>query len=105
MQIDLPTLLEDHHVSVDIAHYNRFYSIKINGFTTVAAADVATKDGVIHVLHDVLIPPRKPHSKPRGGGLDEMERSHLRYSCSGGDDGAWRTAEDLMARLDPLIEA
>ncbi|KAL1952776.1 hypothetical protein VTO42DRAFT_4267 [Malbranchea cinnamomea] len=104
IHVDLPTLLEDHHLSIDIAHYHRFYAIKINGFTTVAAADVCTKDGVIQILHDVLIPPRKPHFEPRGALLDDLEDSLLGYSCSGKKGNAGLSVRELMARLDPYVE-
>src|SRR5208282_5237149 len=58
--VDLPTLLDDKSLSIDVARYGGFISIKINGFNTVAVQDGIAKDGVIHVLHSVLIPPKSP---------------------------------------------
>lgn len=57
-QIDLQTLLRGKSLSVDVARYGRFISIKINGFTTVTISDGIAADGVIHVLSNVLIPPK-----------------------------------------------
>lgn len=58
--IELETGLEGKHLSVDIARYGRLITIKINGFTRVAVSDGIASDGVIHVVNDVLIPPKEP---------------------------------------------
>jgi uncharacterized surface protein with fasciclin (FAS1) repeats len=58
--IDLPTLLHDKSLSIDVARYGGFISIKINGFSRVAIQDGVAKDGVIHVVSSVLIPPKTP---------------------------------------------
>ncbi len=58
--IDLPTGLEGKSLSVDIARYGRLITIKINGFTRVAVTDGIAADGVIHVVPNVLIPPKMP---------------------------------------------
>jgi len=57
--IDLPTLLEGKSLSIDVARYGGLISIKINGFATVAVQDGIAKDGVVHVLSSVLIPPKE----------------------------------------------
>jgi uncharacterized surface protein with fasciclin (FAS1) repeats len=64
--VDLPTLLEGKSLSIDVARYGGFISIKINGFSNVAVQDGIAKDGVIHVVGSVLIPPKTP------GGLSEQ---------------------------------
>ncbi|KAK0507184.1 hypothetical protein JMJ35_010222 [Cladonia borealis] len=56
--IDLQTLLRGKSLSVDVARYGRFISIKINGFSTVSVSDGIAADGVIHVVDNVLIPPK-----------------------------------------------
>lgn len=61
--VDLPTLLDDKSLSIDVARYGRFISIKINGFSSVAVQDGIAKDGVIHVVSSVLIPPKTPGGK------------------------------------------
>ena len=86
---NFPTLLDGHSVSVDIARYGGFISIKINGFVTVLIQDGPAKDGVIHLLSDVLIPPKK-----LGGGDDDVSKKAA----------AEFTVEELKERLDPYIE-
>ncbi|KAI9670885.1 MAG: hypothetical protein M1817_003770 [Caeruleum heppii] len=81
--IDLPTLLEDRALSVDVFRYGGFISIKINGFTTVTVQDGIAKDGVIHVISDVLVPPKKLGGEAWTG--EEL------------------TVEELKERLEPYI--
>lgn len=61
--VDLPTLLEDKSLSIDVARYGGFISMKINGFSNVAVQDGIAKDGVIHVVSSILIPPKTPGGK------------------------------------------
>ena len=57
--VDLPTLLKDRYLAIDIARWGGLIEIKINAFARVAFQDVIAKDGVIHSLDDVIIPPKK----------------------------------------------
>lgn len=82
--VDLPTLLDGKSLSIDIARFGGFITMKINGFNTVAVQDGLASDGVIHVVSNVLIPPKIP------GGV-----------ASRGDD---LTLEELKERLDAHIE-
>ncbi|KAI9761585.1 MAG: hypothetical protein M1840_001766 [Geoglossum simile] len=84
--IDLPTLLHTHHVSIDIARWGRFISFVINGFNHVAVLDGVGKDGVIHVVPNVLIPPKTPGGKAE---VADQERE-------------W-TVEELKERLEGFI--
>jgi Fasciclin domain len=61
--VDLPTLLGEKSLSIDVARYGGFISIKINGFASVAVQDGVARDGVIHVVSSVLIPPKTPGGK------------------------------------------
>ncbi|KAI2639408.1 FAS1 domain-containing protein [Xylaria nigripes] len=85
--VDLPTLLEDKSLSVDVAHWYRLVNIRINGYTNVAVEDGIAQNGVVQVLNSVLIPPRRPR-----------------------DGGAWTEAdgeisvEELVERLEPYVE-
>ncbi|KAJ8067386.1 hypothetical protein OCU04_004737 [Sclerotinia nivalis] len=81
--VDLPTLLENKSLSIDIGRFGGFITIKINGFSSVSVQDGIAKDGVIHVLSSVLIPPKTP-----GGGLWAGEELEV---------------EDLMERLIPYM--
>jgi len=65
--VDLPTLLDDKSLSIDVARYGGLISIKINGFSTVSVQDGIAKDGVIQVVSSVLIPPKTP------GGVADAE--------------------------------
>ena len=83
-KVDLPTLLDDKYLGIDIAKFGYFTDIKINGFVSVSAADGIAKDGVIHIIPDVLIPPKK---------LDGANFATKDISV-----------EELIERLDPYVE-
>ena len=84
---DLPTLLEDKSLAVDVTRYGPFISIKINGFVRVVVQDGLAKDGVIQVVSNVLIPPKQ---------------------ASGAEAQYWNgeemSVEELTERLDPYVE-
>lgn len=85
--IDLPTLLKDRSLSIDVGRYGRIISIKINGFSTVTIEDGIARDGVVHVISNILIPPKNI------GGVQEQWH------------GEGLSEEDLMERLEPYIDA
>ncbi|KAL4936336.1 Fasciclin domain-containing protein [Aspergillus oleicola] len=86
--LDLPTLLGGQHkIAVDVAHYGPYVSFKVNGGQRVGFADVLAKDGVIHVMDRVLIPPR------RLGG----------YPIEDGENGEMEL-EEFVERLEPFVE-
>lgn len=58
--------------------------MRINGFTRVSTPDVVAKDGNIHILHDVLIPPKRP------GSPNSKDPQQL-------------TVEELVERLDDYM--
>jgi uncharacterized surface protein with fasciclin (FAS1) repeats len=81
--LDLPTVLEGKSLAVDITRYGPFVAIRINGFSRVTVHDGVASDGVIQVMSDVLIPPKRP----------------------GGDvwAGEELSVEELKERLSPLM--
>jgi uncharacterized surface protein with fasciclin (FAS1) repeats len=83
---DLPTLLSDKYLSVDVGRWGPFIEIRINGFSCVTISDGVAADGVIQVVSNVLIPPKNP----------------------GGDQIFWNgeelEVEDLKERLQPFVE-
>ena len=83
--IDLPTLLKDRELAVDIARYGGFISMRVNAYTRVAVQDVVAEDGVIQVMTDVIVPPKKLK----------------------GEDVYWEggemSVEDLVERLEPFV--
>ncbi|TEY84244.1 hypothetical protein BOTCAL_0018g00210 [Botryotinia calthae] len=81
--VDLPTLLKDKSLSIDVGRFGGLITIRINGFSSVSVQDGIAKDGVIHVLSSVLIPPKTPGGEMWAG--EELE------------------VEDLMERLIPYM--
>ncbi|KAL8716161.1 MAG: hypothetical protein Q9220_000066 [cf. Caloplaca sp. 1 TL-2023] len=84
--IDLPTMLKDKSLSVDVGRYGRIISIKINAFSTVTIEDGIAADGVIQVVSDVLVPPKR---------IDRMEKHW---------EGEELTVDELKERLEPYVE-
>ncbi|KAF4637654.1 hypothetical protein G7Y89_g415 [Cudoniella acicularis] len=82
--VDLPTLLDDKSLSIDVARYGGLITIKINGFSSVAVQDGIAKDGVIHVVSSILIPPKTPGGAQYAG--EEM------------------TVEEFKGRFDAYVE-
>ncbi|KAL9136075.1 MAG: hypothetical protein Q9175_002713 [Cornicularia normoerica] len=80
--IDLKTLLDDKSLSVDVARYGRYIDMKINAFSTVTIEDGIASDGVIHVVSNVLIPPKA------------VDRAVQHW------DGEEMTVEELKERLE-----
>lgn len=86
LHYNLPTLLKDKSLSVDLARYGPFVEIRINAFSRVSIHDGVASDGVIQVVSDVLIPPK---------------------SVAGEQvfwDGSELTEEDLKERLQPFVD-
>ena len=79
-------MLEDRSLSIDVARWGPFVEMRINGFSSVAVKNGIAKDGVIHVVSNVLIPP-----KNLGDQLQEWKGEEL-------------TEEDLKERLEPLLQ-
>lgn len=97
--LDLPTLLGHHSdkepatVAVDVARFGAVTSIKLNNAWRVAFMDALARDGVVHILDHVLIPPPPPSKDTSAGvgGFDvDVDVSDL-------------TVEDLKARLGPWV--
>jgi len=81
--VDLETLLKEKSLSIDIMRWGGFITILINSFRSVAVQDGIAKDGVIHVVSDVLIPPKTP------GGAAYMDEE--------------MSVEDFKERFDSFI--
>lgn len=86
---DLATLLGDAHVSVDIATLAAFKSIRVNGFSYVTISDGLGKNGAVHVIDKVLLPPCK--------------RKHDHSQCREAVDGPIE-AEELVERLSGYVD-
>ncbi|KAI0458537.1 FAS1 domain-containing protein [Xylaria acuta] len=87
--IDLPTLLDGRSLSVDVARWLGFISMRVNGRRNVAVEDGVCLDGVLHALNAVLIPPH--------------EHKHEREGVWTEEDGEI-SVEELVERLRPYVE-
>ncbi|KAI1181092.1 FAS1 domain-containing protein [Nemania sp. FL0916] len=85
--VDLPTLLDDKHLSIDISRWYRFIRMRINTYHTVAVQDCLAHNGVVQVVSSVLLPPREPKKDAAWTGVE-----------------GWITVEDLVERLQPYID-
>jgi uncharacterized surface protein with fasciclin (FAS1) repeats len=77
--VDLPTLLDEKSLSIDVARYGGFISIKINGYKSVAIQDGVAKDGVIHTVNSVIIPPKTPGEAQHTGEQLSLEEFKARF--------------------------
>ncbi|KAL2269615.1 hypothetical protein VTJ83DRAFT_1799 [Remersonia thermophila] len=93
--VDLPSLLHDKPLSVDIKDRHGFVSIVVNGFTHVVVRDGLADDGVIHAVDRVLIPHHGGHHGGHGGHEAEEEDEEEQEEMS---------VEDLKRRLAPFVK-
>lgn len=77
--VDLPTMLKGKSLSIDSVRFAGFITMKINSFTKVAVKDGVAKDGVIHVVNSVLIPPKSPHGATYAGEEMSVEEFKARF--------------------------
>jgi len=76
--IDLPTLLGDKSLAIDVARWGGFISMKINGRSSISTQDGIAKDGVIHVVSSILFPPKTVGGKAVHWEGEEMSVDELR---------------------------
>ena len=77
--VDLPTLLEGRSLSLDSVRFAGLITIRINTFTKVAVKDGVAKDGVIHVVNSLLIPPKSPRGATYAGEEMSVEEFKARF--------------------------
>lgn len=80
---DLPTLLDDTHVGVDIARFGVFLSLRVNGFAHTPVTDGIAKNGVIHVVDKVLFPPCKHKHGQESDDTEDIEVEDLKERLAG----------------------
>jgi hypothetical protein len=98
MQLDLPTLLPKHNLSISIHLDASRHSPKING-VEIAQADIVVMDGVIHKMDNILLPPKPDHEE-----IVSHQKSWL-GSLLGWT--AWYSdldIDELVERLQPFID-
>ncbi|RPB26577.1 FAS1 domain-containing protein, partial [Terfezia boudieri ATCC MYA-4762] len=100
--LQLPTLLKDAELSVDITRYERFLSFRVNGYSRIIISDGVAKDGVVQVPNHVLIPPCRHH------GSRKMEEEGLLQSqkkvWQAQEESTDVDVEDLKRILEPFVE-
>lgn len=84
--LDVPTLLEEKSIAIDVSRFAGFIRVKLNGYIPVVVQDAIAKNGVIHLPGRVLIPPHK-HGK-----------------VNSEETGADISVEELMERLGDYVE-
>ena len=70
--------MKDKSLSIDVARYGRLINIKINAFSTVTIEDGIAADGVIHVVSNVLIPPKEVAGVTQQWKGEELEIDELK---------------------------
>ncbi|KAG8161176.1 hypothetical protein KVR01_009440 [Diaporthe batatas] len=86
--LDLPTLLGDKRIAVDVARWAGFIRVKINGYIPITVQDGIAKNGVIHVPASVLIPPHKKHGREGGpAATGEISVEELKERLAGYVEG------------------
>ncbi|CAG8406341.1 unnamed protein product [Penicillium salamii] len=101
-QVSLPTLARGHEVSVrSVRHSSKDRrSLSINDEWEVTRPDIVVMDGVIHEIDGVILPPIM-------NGEDQLDKQHDNWwsvVSRSLNIGGGITVEDLMERLQPLIE-
>lgn len=84
--LDVPTLLGDKSIAIDVTRFAGLIRVKVNGYIPIVVQDGIAKNGVIHIPGRVLIPPHK-HGE---AGSEEV--------------GAEMSVEELMARLEDYVD-
>jgi uncharacterized surface protein with fasciclin (FAS1) repeats len=92
--VDLPTLLTNKTVGVDLTRRGPFVIMRVNKFSFVRFQDGLASDGVIQAVTRLVIPPR-PRKKPGAEGPEALD-----FWTGQGE----MTVEELVERLNPFIE-
>jgi hypothetical protein len=87
---ELPTMLYDRHIGIDVRRWMGMVSMMVNGHVRVSVQDGIADDGVVHVIESVLIPPRNDRDR------DEDEPDNY--------DNDNMTVEELKERLERYVE-
>lgn len=97
--VDLPTLLEGKHLSIDIRRFGGLIAIIINSQSSVEIQDIVAKDGVIQVVKNVLIPPKKP---PTGDLTVQELKEH--HDAEDIENTMGMTVKQFCERFEGLVE-
>lgn len=84
--LDVPTLLGEKNIAIDVARWGGIIRVKLNGYIPIKLQDAIAKNGVVHLPSSVLIPPHQ-HDKKNSE-----------------DFGEDISVEELMERLGDYVE-
>ncbi|KGO76638.1 hypothetical protein PITC_091610 [Penicillium italicum] len=88
--VRLETLLKDRDLGVDVKKEFGEVEMRVNGFGRVGQLDLLARDGVVHVLDRVLVPPRKIQDK-EDKDAEELMIEELVERLDGCVDGVTRS--------------
>ncbi|KAJ6120802.1 hypothetical protein N7523_005082 [Penicillium sp. IBT 18751x] len=84
VHVGLPTMLKGQTLDVDVATRGSRVEVRVNGFVRVVGLDLVAKDGVLHVLNEVLLPSKKVGGKMRrDDGVDRIGVEWLTQQLGG----------------------
>ncbi|KAG0158604.1 hypothetical protein PDIDSM_6119 [Penicillium digitatum] len=86
----LGTLLKDWDLKVDIKREFGKVDMRVNGFGRVRLMNLLARDGVVHVLDRVLVPPKRIQDKDEGEGEEELMIEELVERLKGCGNGMTR---------------
>ncbi|CAI7632031.1 unnamed protein product [Penicillium viridicatum] len=81
--VRLGTLLKKRDLEVDVKKGLGEVDMRVNGFGRVGQLDLLARDGVVHVLDRVLVPPRKIQDKDEGKDGEELMIEELAERLDG----------------------
>lgn len=86
--VDVPSLLEEKPLAVDVRRWKGLVGITVNGRHRVVVRDGVARDGVVQVLGSVLIPPHGEGDRGVVEGEIEVEELVERLGGCGGEEEA-----------------
>ena len=87
VHVELPTMFKGQKVNVDVVRRGYGTELRVNGFYRVMAVDVLASDGVMHVLDEMIFPPRRVDGKVEGKILQESVTVEMLKERFGGCAG------------------
>lgn len=72
VHIKMPTLLKKRDLGVDVAWPGFSVVMRVNGLNRVMVHDVLGRDGVVHIVDRVLVPPEKIKGKDSESGISML---------------------------------
>jgi uncharacterized surface protein with fasciclin (FAS1) repeats len=96
--VDLPTVLPNHHLGVDIFNFSGYIVAYVNGQHKIGVANLPVKEGVIHLVHSVVIPPKSHHHEDNSNGDTSP------FYSKGNENEGEMPLKEFIERLEPFLE-